>query len=318
MLEAFFKSAEKPVQKITTDDIRQYLEGYLEKSKASKVSLDNIRRILSSFFSWLEEEDYIRKNPVKRIHKIKAIKAIKHSDKTINLSFDEWNVWYHTKESDKKIEHWIKAPHRLEDVYNFEDALVVGGLLITLIKNSDRVRMACLAQLVNVIAPIMTNDEKAWAQTIYYPYYHASNYGRGKAVRVDISCGTYDSAKYKNVPYLDSVGVLNEEKREFTVFVLNRNLKDDITADIRFENLELKAEAEHIVMAGFGLKDANTAEHPDTVVPASKKVSGTSFTFPKASWPCPYITITACACRTASKVCLKRSACPCRRTCPRP
>lgn len=213
-----------------------------------------------------------------------AIKAIKHSDKTINLSFDEWNVWYHTKESDKKIEHWIKAPHRLEDVYNFEDALVVGGLLITLIKNSDRVRMACLAQLVNVIAPIMTNDEKAWAQTIYYPYYHASNYGRGKAVRVDISCGTYDSAKYKNVPYLDSVGVLNEEKREFTVFVLNRNLKDDITADIRFENLELKAEAEHIVMAGFGLKDANTAEHPDTVVPASKKVSGTSFTFPKASW----------------------------------
>ena len=79
VLDAFFKSVEKPVQKITTDDIRQYLEDYLEKSKAGKVSLDNIRRILSSFFSWLEEEDYIRKNPVKRIHKIKAIKAIKQA-----------------------------------------------------------------------------------------------------------------------------------------------------------------------------------------------------------------------------------------------
>ena len=215
------------------------------------------------------------------------VKAKKRSKKTMNLSFDEWNVWFHSNAADDDITEnhpWQVAPPMLEDIYNFEDALVVGGLLITLIKNSDRVRMACLAQLVNVIAPIMTNDEKAWAQTIYYPYYHASNYGRGKAVRVDISCGTYDSAKYKNVPYLDSVGILNEEKREFTVFVLNRNLKDDITADIRFENLELKAEAEHIVMAGFGLKDANTAEHPDTVVPASKKVSGTSFTFPKASW----------------------------------
>ena len=79
VLEAFFKSVEEPLQKITTDDIRQYLEGYLEKSKAGKVSLDNIRRILSSFFSWLEEEDYIRKNPVKRIHKIKAIKTIKQA-----------------------------------------------------------------------------------------------------------------------------------------------------------------------------------------------------------------------------------------------
>ena len=90
VLEAFFKSAEKPVQKITTDDIRQYLEGYLEKSKAGKVSLDNIRRILSSFFSWLEEEDYIRKNPVKRIHKIKAIKAIKqpYTDENIECLKD--------------------------------------------------------------------------------------------------------------------------------------------------------------------------------------------------------------------------------------
>ena len=213
-----------------------------------------------------------------------TIKAIKHSDKTIYLSFDEWNVWFHSWEADEKVEHWIKAPHRLEDVYNFEDALLVGGLLITLIKNSDRVRMACLAQLVNVIAPIMTNDETAWAQTIYYPYLHASNYGRGKAIRADVSCGTYDSAKYKAVPYLDSVGVLNGDAGEFTLFVLNRSLENDITTELAFENLEPKGDVEHIVMAGFGLKDTNTAEHPDAVVPVSRKASGKEFTFPKASW----------------------------------
>lgn len=79
VLETFLKTIQKPVQNVATDDIRQYLEAYLEKSRAGKVSLDNIRRILSSFFSWLEEEDYIRKNPVKRIHKIKAMKTIKQA-----------------------------------------------------------------------------------------------------------------------------------------------------------------------------------------------------------------------------------------------
>ena len=98
------------------------------------------------------------------------VKGKKHSKKNINLSFDEWNVWYHSNEADKLIEKWSHAPHQLEDVYNMEDALLVGGMLITLINNCDRVKIACLAQLVNVIAPIMTSDTGAWRQTIYYPY----------------------------------------------------------------------------------------------------------------------------------------------------
>ena len=90
VLATFFRYTKKPIQTMTTDDIRQYLETYMEHSKAGKVSLDNIRRILSSFFSWLEEEDYIRKNPVKRIHKIKSIKAIKqaYSDENIECLKD--------------------------------------------------------------------------------------------------------------------------------------------------------------------------------------------------------------------------------------
>ena len=209
------------------------------------------------------------------------VKAEKKTDKTINISFDEWNVWYHSKAHDDALEHWGRAPHRLEDVYNFEDALLVGGLLITLLKNSDRVKIACLAQLVNVIAPIMTNDEKAWVQTIYYPFMHASMYGRGTAVSVDVECETYDSRKYSNVPLLDSVAVRCDEKRELTVFILNRSLEDDIEVTLDFSSAVTPVE--HIQMSGFGLKETNTAESGN-VVPSSKELPAGSVMLSKASW----------------------------------
>ena len=88
------------------------------------------------------------------------VKAKKRSKKTMNLSFDEWNVWFHSNAADDDITEnhpWQVAPPMLEDIYNFEDALLVGLMLITLMKHADRVKMACLAQLVNVIAPIMTD-----------------------------------------------------------------------------------------------------------------------------------------------------------------
>lgn len=79
ILRNFFAKVPKESKSITTDNIRAYLDDYSANSSTSKVSMDNIRRVLSSFFSWLEEEDYIRKNPVKRIHKIKALKTIKQA-----------------------------------------------------------------------------------------------------------------------------------------------------------------------------------------------------------------------------------------------
>lgn len=90
------------------------------------------------------------------------VKGKKHSDKTVNISLDEWNVWYHSAEQDKKLKKWVQKPHQLEDIYNFEDALLVGSMLITILRHADRVKIACLAQLVNVIAPIMTSDTGAW------------------------------------------------------------------------------------------------------------------------------------------------------------
>ena len=212
---------------------------------------------------------------------IDMVKAEKKSEKTVNISFDEWNVWYHSKKHDEELEHWGRAPHRLEDVYTFEDALLVGGLLITLLKNSDRVKIACLAQLVNVIAPIMTNDDKAWAQTIFYPFLHASSFGRGSAISVSVDCETYDCRKYKNVAFIDSVAVRNDEKREITLFVLNRSLSDDISLSVSFS--DAVKPVEHIEMAGYGLKDVNTCES-SPVKPVSKSLGAETVEISKASW----------------------------------
>ena len=115
------------------------------------------------------------------------VKAQNRSSKKMMLAFDEWNVWFHSNEDDRKIEPWSIAPPQLEDVYSFEDVLVVSCMLISLIKHADRVKIGCVAQLVNVIAPIMTpNSGGIHRQTIFYPYLHASTYGRRIALDLKI------------------------------------------------------------------------------------------------------------------------------------
>ncbi|MFW5992049.1 MAG: alpha-N-arabinofuranosidase [Halanaerobiaceae bacterium] len=196
------------------------------------------------------------------------IKAQKGSDKTINLSFDEWNVWFHSDEADTKLEPWQVAPPQLEDIYTFEDALVVGLFLITLLKHADRVKIACLAQLVNVIAPIMTEKGGgAWKQTIFYPFLHASLYGRGDVLSPVISSPVYDSKDYKDVNILDAVGVINEDKGELTVFVVNREQEDKLELDCKLNNLENYRVIEHIVMEHEDIKATNSAENPENVKP---------------------------------------------------
>lgn len=198
------------------------------------------------------------------------VKAVKHSDKSIYLSFDEWNVWFHSNEADSKLERWQIAPHQLEDIYNFEDALVVGCLLITLLKNCDRVKMACMAQLVNVIAPIMTeNGGTAWAQTIFYPFMHASNYGRGVALTPVVHCDNYTTKSKKEVPYVEAIGILNEEEHELTIFAVNRSLEEDIELRIDLSDFKSASFLEHLVLEHEDLKAVNTARNPENVKPHS-------------------------------------------------
>ncbi|MGB4458425.1 MAG: alpha-N-arabinofuranosidase [Defluviitoga tunisiensis] len=197
------------------------------------------------------------------------IKGKKKSKKTINISFDEWNVWFHSREADKKVEPWQIAPPLLEDVYTFEDALLVGLMLITLLKNADRVKIACLAQLVNVIAPIMTRKGGgAWRQTIFYPFMHASNFGRGKVLQPVISTDKYDTKDFKEVPFVDSIPVFNEEKNELTIFAVNR-AQDKMVFECELKGFEDYSVIEHIVLENSDLKAVNTEDNPDNVKPHS-------------------------------------------------
>ena len=220
------------------------------------------------------------------------IKAKKRSKKTLMLSFDEWNVWYHSNEADNdemKNRPWQLAPSLLEDHYTFEDALVVGLMLMTLLKNSDRVRMACMAQLVNVIAPIMTEqDGKAWRQTTFYPLMHVSKYGHGVALTPVLSSTKHDTAEFNDVNDVESIAVWNEEKSELTIFAVNRDLEESIplTCDVRdFEGYKL---VEHIELKHDDLKVRNDAQYENvapTTVQDGNLYSGTlEVNLKSASW----------------------------------
>ncbi|MDD6308980.1 MAG: alpha-N-arabinofuranosidase [Clostridia bacterium] len=210
-----------------------------------------------------------------------TVKAKKHAHKTINLSFDEWNVWFHS--NGEKFDEWSIAPSILEDVYTFEDALVVGCMLITLQNNCDRVKIACLAQLVNVIAPIMTeNGGAAWAQTIFYPFMYASLNGRGTALQTIIKCDSYQSTDHLLTPYIEASVIHNEEKRELTVFAVNRSLAEDIDLSLKLEGFDRAKLEKHIELYSDHLKGINTKENA-AVYPKKREIAET-ITFKKHSW----------------------------------
>lgn len=203
------------------------------------------------------------------------VKAKTRSKKTINLSLDEWNVWYHSNEADKKVEPWITARPILEDIYNFEDALLVGSLLITMLQHADRVKIACLAQLVNVIAPIMTEKGgEAWRQPIFYPYMHASVYGRGESLKPLISSPKYDCSDFTDVPYVDAAVVYSEEEETLTIFAVNK-AEDQMETEISLRGFESYQIAEHIVLEHQDIKATNQHNRKN-VVPHSNGSSSVS------------------------------------------
>lgn len=216
---------------------------------------------------------------IKRVAAIcDKIRAEKNTDKQINLSFDEWNVWFHSNEQDKLIPKWTAAPPLLEDIYNLEDALVVGTLLITLMKNCDRVKIGCLAQLVNVIAPIMTETGgRVWKQTIFYPYMHALKYGRGSVFDIKTECGSY-TAGGKDIPFIEAAVCGGDH--EVVVFAVNRSLAEPCELSIVSDSgLKL---TQHLTVTGDDLKAVNSPDE-EKVFEAEAECSGVPV-LPKQSW----------------------------------
>ena len=194
------------------------------------------------------------------------VKALKRSKKTMYLSFDEWNVWYQSKQESHP---WQTAPRILEDNYSLLDALVFGGLAITLLNNSDRVKIACLAQLVNVIAPIFTEPGgKSFCQTIYYPFQDISLYGRGTVLST-VNKTTCKETVYGDAPDVVSSVVYNEENGEITAFILNTNLSSDEEVQLDMASFGKTSMISRTELHGADLDAKNTFAKPDAVHPVS-------------------------------------------------
>ncbi|NMM99075.1 alpha-N-arabinofuranosidase [Bifidobacterium olomucense] len=229
-----------------------------------------------------------------------------HGTKDIAISFDEWGVWYQDvwqkQEAEWKAaeteglhtEPWPKAPHLLEDVYNASDAVVEGSLMITLLKHCDRVRSASRAQLVNVIAPIMAEENgPAWKQTIYYPFAEVANHARGVAYAPAVDGPTFHTETYGDVQALESVVTWDETTREGLILAVNRD--PDAAHEVSIDVTALpgvdaaRFEVTHAEM----LHDndpyrKNTAADPLAVTPQELPVAAdgaaVSFALPSIAW----------------------------------
>lgn len=194
------------------------------------------------------------------------------SPKQLWLSFDEWNVWYRERDGDG---HREEAPHLLEEVYNLEDALLVGGLVNSLLRHADRVKIACLAQLVNVIAPIMTNENGLYLQTIYYPYSWGLDYARGTVLNVLTESPTYQVSGMGEVPYLDVAGTRANDGT-VSLFILNRDLSRAQTVEVFWEDHTPGRVLTSLVLTGDDLKASNSFDSPRKVVPQALAQPSTS------------------------------------------
>ena len=218
-----------------------------------------------------------------------AVQAKKHSKKKVNLSLDEWNVWYHSNEQDQEIyktKPWGRALPLLEDVYNFEDALLVGLTLITILNNADRVKIACMAQLVNVIAPIMSRKGgAAWAQTTYYPMMQTSTYGRGISLNARVECEKWDTAHYKDVPMVEAAAVLHDDEG-VTIFAVNRDLENDAELELDLRAFGTYGKVEQTVMHHDDMDAVNTESNPDNVKPGAPVTKNVDekIVLPAESW----------------------------------
>ena len=231
-----------------------------------------------------------------------SVAKTRGSDKRIHLSFDEWNVWYRTRRgNDRKEAGWPIAPHILEEVYSMKDALAFGGMCVSLLNHADRVKCACLAQLVNAIAPILTAPGgPAWRQTIFWPFADFAKLGRGTVLKAAVGVAHLrlrlrrsarcDGAGISDegVPFLKAAAVHSEADRTLTLFLLNRSLDTPMTVAVDARGFGGLALGQATTLRHDDLDAINTKDDgPVAPVPLDGVVAsegGVSVTIPPASW----------------------------------
>ncbi|WNV88465.1 alpha-N-arabinofuranosidase [Umezawaea sp. Da 62-37] len=218
-----------------------------------------------------------------------AVGARLKSDKRIGVSFDEWNVWYQKRfHADPPVE-WRTAPRLIEDTYDVTDAVVVGSLLISLLRHSDRVVAACQAQLVNVIAPIRSEPGgPAWRQTIFHPFALTSRLARGDVLRTQVASPSGTTARFGDVPVVDAVATHDAESGDTVVFAVNRHREEPVELRVALAAFGDVRVAEVWTVSDEDTTATNTEQDPDRVVPrqgtADIADDGLVVVLPPVSW----------------------------------
>ncbi len=195
---------------------------------------------------------------------VQYVKALKRSKKTVKLSWDEWNVWYKDMQMDGK---WSVAPHLIEEVYNLEDALVVGQWLNVFLRKSDVIEAACLAQMVNVIAPILTTTDQMLLQSTYYPFQMMASRARGNALDAYVDSPVYSTKAESDIPYIDVSASWDDDTNTGACFIVNRHQSESMTVTIRCDDGKAAIKATSAVSVyGDNPKAYNTFDAPHTIV----------------------------------------------------
>lgn len=202
-----------------------------------------------------------------------AVKAKIRSNKTITLSLDEWNVWNLSKfQVLNRPKEWLPSQRIIEDDYTFKDAVVVGNLLISILRRSDRVKMACIAQLVNVIAPIRAEtDQQAWRQTIFFPFAYTSRFGKGKTLVTQIDGPQIHSQRFGNVGAIDAITTYDAKNKKIAIFLVNRSLTETIDTLILLSGFTIFEIDDQITMANTEWMATNNASNPNRIKPSKQK-----------------------------------------------
>ena len=219
---------------------------------------------------------------------ITLVRGTKKSDKHVYLSFDEWNVWYKVLGEDGGGQ---VAPHLLEEIYNLEDALVCAQYLNSFIRHADIVKVACLAQIVNVIAPVLTKRDSLLIQSIYYPFLLFSRYASGYSLVPAIESPTYQAGERGDAAMLDASMSYDEHTGVVTAYLVNRHQEQDLSVDLTMYDRTVERVLGVDVLTADNVKTANTWEQPDRVKPVSGHASITDEGCVNVTVPAPWLAV---------------------------
>ncbi len=219
---------------------------------------------------------------------LRYAKAKRRSKHDVFLSWDEWQVWYKDRGGRGG---WTEAPHLCEEIYNLEDALVVGQWLNVFLRKSDVIKVACVAQIVNIISWLQTKKDGLLVQPSFYPFKLVANLARGNALDAYTNAPMVETPKYGGVAALDVSASHDPETGNSAVFIVNRSQTDAITTEIDWQGDVPGSVNEVWQLAGTDLKMVNSWENPNNLV--AQKVDGVTLRDGKITLQVPPLSFTA-------------------------